>query len=132
MALASAIFASKRFCSRWEKSVTSLISYLSMSGLNGFLITGFHIFLMEYTASLRIMSPTSSLNDTFFSFTLFIFTLAAIPSSSDSCQKKNESPTAGALGFPLGFGFGVGFGLGLSSPESAAADVPFLGAALGS
>ena len=74
----------------------------------------------------------SSLNEIFLSFTTFIFTLAAIPSSSDS-SKKNESPTAGAPGFVLGgFGFGVGFGLGLSPPESAAADVPFLGAAFGS
>ena len=86
--------------------------------------------LTEYTISKKkeIFQKSSS-NDTLFPLLIFIFTLAAFPSSSDS-SKLNESSTAGAPGLPLGFGFGIGFGLGLSSPESAAANVPFLGAAL--
>ena len=101
-----------------------------MSGLNGFLITGFHSLLVEYTASLKMISLMSSSNVVFLFFMSFTFTLAAIPSSSDS--SKNESPTAGAPGFTFGFSFGVGFGFGLSSPVSAAAEGFFLGAAFGS
>ena len=39
---------------------------------------------------------------------------------------------AGAPGFALGFGLGFALGFGLSSPESAGADIPFLGEAFGS